>query len=319
MSFTSSSIPQISLDKILLPKQNNILAEVVASKIKRDATEKLEPYDCRLYDQDDVSYRIQCEEKAPNLMVVSMKFPVYAKIKDVGAEEAFKRIYGSLATTPQEGFDLALQVDLESKDIVEEKAKDDLIQKIASFKLNVLGGLFDYFLTPVLKGLKAPAPFSFDLRPDTTIYFCPKNDRCVIVYQMNFSERVDKAIARVFMQEFKESQRSVQGSPPVMWGPTAPQEVVDNFKNANLNNNLGFISFAVLKSHLEKDKKDKAIPVMASFRTYMQYHIKCSKSYFHSRMRARVMSLLTVLNRAKVEQEGVAKKTMSGKTFTRKA
>lgn len=39
------------------------------------------------------------------------------------------------------------------------------------------------------------------------------------------------------------------------------------------------------------------------FRDYLHYHIKCSKAYMHSRMRARVAEFLKVLNRARVEKE----------------
>jgi len=84
--------------------------------------------------------------------------------------------------------------------------------------------------------------------------------------------------------------------------------------------NLGFFSLAILKDHVTKDEvQSKVVEALQSFRTYLQYHIKCSKSYFHSRMRAKAKDLLKVLNRAKQpdpEATGT-KKTISGKTFTR--
>ena len=46
------------------------------------------------------------------------------------------------------------------------------------------------------------------------------------------------------------------------------------------------------------------------FRDYFHYHIKASKAYMHSRLRARVDSFLKVLNRAKPEKpEDREKKT----------
>lgn len=51
--------------------------------------------------------------------------------------------------------------------------------------------------------------------------------------------------------------------------------------------------------HLELKNKDKTIDLIHTFRDYLHYHIKCSKAYLHSRMRARTVSLLKVLNRAK--------------------
>jgi len=77
------------------------------------------------------------------------------------------------------------------------------------------------------------------------------------------------------------------------------------------------MTFAILKSHLEKNKQEAVIAVLQTFRTYLQYHIKCSKSYFHSRMRKRVVELLKVLNRAKVPDMKKEKKTAGGKTFKR--
>jgi actin related protein 2/3 complex subunit 2 len=60
---------------------------------------------------------------------------------------------------------------------------------------------------------------------------------------------------------------------------------------------------------------------MQMFRNYLAYHIKCSKAYFHSRMRARVVSLIKILNRAKVEidESKREKKTAQGKTFIRQS
>jgi len=54
------------------------------------------------------------------------------------------------------------------------------------------------------------------------------------------------------------------------------------------------MSFAILKSHLEKGKQDVVIAVLQTFRTYLQYHIKMAKSHFHSKMRKRVVELIKV-------------------------
>ena len=55
-------------------------------------------------------------------------------------------------------------------------------------------------------------------------------------------------------------------------------------------------------------------------RNYIQYHIKCSNSFFHQRMRARVVELLKVVNRARPEElNPKAMKTATGRTFVRDA
>lgn len=41
------------------------------------------------------------------------------------------------------------------------------------------------------------------------------------------------------------------------------------------------------KRHVQGERKDKALSLLTSFRSYLHYHLKCSKAYMHSRMRAR--------------------------------
>jgi actin related protein 2/3 complex subunit 2 len=56
------------------------------------------------------------------------------------------------------------------------------------------------------------------------------------------------------------------------------------------------------------------------FRDYLHFHIKASKGYMHSRMRASVVQWLKVLKQAVPEHPGgeKEKKTASGRTFVRK-
>ena len=91
-------------------------------------------------------------------------------------------------------------------------------------------------------------------------------------------------------------------------------------------------------------QRQATIQLIQFFRDYLHYHIKCSKAYMHSRMRAKVESWLKVrvdrvkwiiasvlththtlfgdqvLNRAKPESDdkNKEKKLASGKTFVRK-
>jgi len=121
------------------------------------------------------------------------------------------------------------------------------------------------------------------------------------------------------MQEFVDCRRSLGAAPPCTWSADPPMEM-KHFGITTNQGNLGYLTFAVLKSHLANNRKEQIVAVLASFRNYLQYHLKCSKSYFHSRMRAKSRDLLLVLNRAKVSQEGDKQmKTIAGKTFTRKA
>jgi len=250
-----------------------------------------------------------------------MSLPCYKEIESVGGKEAFEKKYGNLVTPATSPYDVALKVNLdELKDV---KAKEALVTSISQLKHTVLGGVFQYFFDQLNAG-KKPSHFSFKLRADTTVFFVPTNDRVTILFTVDFKEKVDRAVARVFMQEFAEARaksRELGATPPVSFGVQPPLELnVFGIKDP-IPGILGFVSFSVMKTHLDKPEKvAKVVSVLQGFRNFMQYHIKCSKAHFHSRMRARAASLLGTLNRAKheVDPKTLQARTMSGKTFVRK-
>jgi actin related protein 2/3 complex subunit 2 len=299
---------------ILLEPGNRILQETVGAQINWDPEEKREPIDVRLCDFDDVSYRVIIDKDSKSLMRVSMNLPCYKTIEQYGGKEAVETHYQGLAVAAAEGYDVTLEVNLDDC-----KDKDGTIKRIGMMKSRVVGGVFDHFLSNLLKGGAPAAPFRFALRKDTEVFFFPGADRVIMVFALDFHERVDKAVARVFMQEFVDCRRSLGAAPPCTWGVDPPSEM-KHFNITQNSGNLGFVSFAVLKSHLANNRKDQIVAVLQSFRNFVQYHIKCSKSFFHSRMRARVKELLLILNRAKVitEEDKKNMKTMTGKTFARK-
>lgn len=302
---------------ILLEPGNRILGETVSANILAEG--KVEPCDVRLCDFDDVTYHVQVTPEDRSSMKVSMNLPCYHAIQAKGGEAALKDVFGSLVGQTETGFDVTVDIPLGQGDDAEKAA---LIKKVSLIKSTVVGGVFKYFFDGLTKG-ETLEPFKFDLRGDTSVYFFPGKDRVVVVFGLDFSEAVDKVIAKVFMQEFQDAKRRIGRAPPIVWGVNPPKEL-SHFDITGPTGNLGFISFAVLPSHLSGTKQPQVINVMQSFRNYIQYHIKCSKSFFHSRMRARVRELIKVLNRAKFTNDELGDladksvKTASGKTFVRK-
>jgi actin related protein 2/3 complex subunit 2 len=246
-------------------------------------------------------------------MRVSFSAPWWSQIKESGGQQALEKHYKDMITDAEQGYDVTLLLNLDNPN----SKPEDLVQKISNLKSNLLGGIFDFYLTPVLQGGK-PSSFRFKLRSDTEIFFLPGNERVTVIFSLDFKEKVDRAVAKVFLQEFVDAKRGLSGAPPVQWSSNPPAELKEFGISEPVPGLLGFCTFPILKSHVDKDKKEKAIAVLQSFRTYIQYHIKCSKSYFHQRMRLRVKELLLVLNRAKQEPlQEAQKKTITGRTFTR--
>lgn len=81
------------------------------------------------------------------------------------------------------------------------------------------------------------------------------------------------------------------------------------FKFAQFGN---FLFFTVLfPRHTNRTTRDNTINLIHIFRDYLHYHIKCSKAYIHSRMRAKTSDFLKVLNRARPEPKNIEKKTIT--------
>jgi len=306
---------------ILLEIGNRILAETVQDALTPPEHDEEKKKGKRppvsLCDFDQVSYQVQNDGDHVSIL---MSLPTFDEIKDKGALDAMNTFYGPAVCEATDGFSVALKYN-----IAETKNKQEVVDKVKIFKSVVTGGVFKYFYSNLAAGTKVEH-FKFDLRSDTSIYFVPddKGERTTTIYALDFNERVDKVVAKVFMQEFVDARRTLGFAPPVSWSAQPPAELQKWGITENKGGTLGYISFSILKTHVTSPQKiDQIVAVLQNFRSYIQYHIKCSKSYFHSRMRVRVVNLLKVLNRARVEDpekdKSKGKKTISGKTFRRAA
>jgi len=316
---------------ILLDVGNRILADTVSGAIKppvvseNDDDDKKapsskptrDPVDVRLCDFDDVSYHVALPKDDPTL-TVSINVPCWREISSFSAKDAVDKIYGSMVTKAEDGYDASLSFNVDNLPGKEA----DVVKKIELFKSNIIGSVFEKYFTALLAGKSLTENFKFTLRSDTIIYFVPRPDKIQVVYEIDFVDKVDLAVARVFMQEFLSVKKTAAfaAAPPCTFSQNPPTELKE-FGITTSTKKLGYIAFAVMISHLQSNRLPKVVNTMALFRNYIAYHLKCSKAYFHSRMRARVQELIKLLNRAKVEMDDSKreKKTAQGKTFIRQS
>lgn len=309
---------------ILLPTGHRVLYETINDFLK-PSTDLLDdgeakptraPVDVKLCDFDDVTYRIVIDQSNLDVIQISMNMPCYAAIKDQGAEKALDQAFPNARQPAIPGYDVTLHFSIEQSST--QSFESELAKRVSSLKSLALGGVYQRYFQGILTSQSINQSFDFQLRDDTHVYLVPKSDRLTVVYTISFADKTDSAIARIFMQEFVEAKRRIGQAPPCTFSSHPPLELKEfHLSDEVIRSSLGFLSFAVLKNHLEGDRAVKVTDLLASFRTYLHYHITCSKSYFHARMRARVDSLLKILSRAKLEQQGQEKKTISGKTFVR--
>lgn len=294
---------------IFLDAGHPIIEETLVNKLDPEA--KKEPVDISLSDFDDTQYRIFVSPDAKNVLQLSISMRALAELKAAGTQAMLDKDYaGMVQDTPEEGFDLTLSVDVDSLP----GPKEEIVKKLTELKRNCMSAPFDLAFEGLCSGTMA-SPCMIPYRSRESLYIVPNADRVVVVYSVDFVDETDRAIANVFLQEFAEAQRHVSGAPPVSFSKDPPREVEGMGGEEDV---IGYVSFAVFKSHVEKlENRAKVSTLLQSFRSYLLYHIKASKSYLHTRMRVRVEDLLKVLNRARPSDEKKTKKTFGGKAFKR--
>ncbi|CAL5346619.1 actin-related protein 2/3 complex subunit 2A [Camellia sinensis] len=311
---------------ILLQSHSRYLLQILSNRVQN--LEKGVELDCHWVEFDDVRYHIQASMKNPHILLLSVSLPtppletVFVGGLPTGAIEAMKAAYGlvvQILDPPRDGFNLTVKLNL-SKLPPDEEYRNTLLVKIASVREVVMGAP----LRVVLKRLtsRAVAQDTDQLvalvhRPMESFFLAPLAEKVTVVFPMRFKDSTDTVLATSFLQEFVEARRTagLSNAPPCSWSPSPPLELKDAPAEA-LSTNAGFVSFVIFPRHVEGKKLDKTVWNLSTFHAYVNYHVKCSEGFMHTRMRRRVESLIQALDRAKPDTEK-SKKTGQNRSFKR--
>jgi actin related protein 2/3 complex subunit 2 len=161
---------------------------------------------------------------------------------------------------------------------------------------------------------------------------------CTVVFPMHVSSSLSNnedevVIARAFLAHFAEASRNsakLSAAPFVSYhkpGQKPPLELTtsvdattrdgDEVDEMDLNANGGYVSFVIFPRHVKtKESLERAVWMLASFPNFIKSHLKCSKGYWHEKMRGNAEELLETLKRAQKEPKMSAKKKLiSGRTY----
>jgi actin related protein 2/3 complex subunit 2 len=231
----------------------------------------------------------------------------------MGSDEIIARLFPGMETNADAGYNIALEFNCDSLENPEV-----FLANISDLRRHISAGPLDRAFTALVDSKAAPPTVAVPFRKTETMWVAPQAGKVSVIFLIDFTDATDKAVARVFLQEFVEAQRTVRTAPPVSFSREPPGEISKSFTPSfKADDFAGFISFSLELRHIQGVKKENAITMLTGFRNYLQYHIKCSKTYLHMRMRKRVATWLQVLNRAVPEVE-TEKKLASGKTFVKK-
>ena len=325
-----------------------IIEETLRNKF--ETLDTPEPCDIRLCDFDGTRYRIFADEEQPTLLYLSVWLRCYSDVYAAGAADMIASVYAGLFTSEaEENFDLTLCIDLANLP----GEMEEIVAKCANLKRNLMAAPFERAFT-CLAEKSSCDPCVLNFRERESIFIIPQgSDRVVVVFSVHFDSKDEQAVARVFLQEFAEARSRVKNGPPATYRNEPPRELegldvpdcslgflsigksgvfacrkmvgkqlvrmlTSTYHVFALPPSPGAFDTVIFQSHVKNlESLTNAASQLQSFRTYLHYHIKASKSYLHTRMRSRVSSLLDVLKQAKPAAEK-QKRTAGGKTFRRK-
>jgi len=323
---------------ILLENVNVVLREELLQQLRAG---KPSPVDLKCADFDGVEYYLVNQGPEFSTFYLLLRAHATSTLMQNGGDRALSQVYGSQysSLTPQKIQQLFPDIYARPPSPDREKLINDLqtyqilitfpmvgvqqadFEKFADKYALVKNHLFS---APIIERMNAalqkqtvPGIVDIQLRSQTERMWVQQNDtdRLTVTFSINFTDPDDVVFGSVFLKAFTQN---VPNAPTVTFNPpNVPLELrgVSNLPIPLAGRPpVSYVTLAVYGRHWSAGKVQESAFTIITFRNYLHYHIKCCKSYLHTRMRAKVHYLLQLLNRARHDAPK-EKKTATGKTF----
>jgi len=216
-------------------------------------------------------------------------------------DTVYKNTLAKRSPVPLEGTDVTLDVninDLCNNDPEYKKTIDE----ISLLKRNCFAAVFQTHFQ-AHRNKKSRTSTMIPFRQEETMYIGAKSDHVTVIFSTIFKDPDDQVLAKIFLEAFQDAKtggRAGHNPPQVIFSPKPPLEIT-KLPNCLTGPNVYYLTFVLQPNHIQKE--ENTINLLHTFRTYLHYHIKCSKAYMHQRMRAKTNYFLQSLNRAKPEKD----------------
>lgn len=297
---------------IILEYNNRILHDLIKERIDN---EKPPFVDVLFSDFDGVKFHVWCVEGNHHILNISLQWDVVPHLLKNGSTLALKNAYGPyLQKQAEDGYDVTLLVDIST---IQGPKKNRLPFHLSMLKRNTFAGPFQKHFNAAGKKAKVPK-LEVKYRADESMWLVNDADRVSVIFNLRFHDADDQILGKVFVDQFVSTRGGMNAAPSLSFSLLEPPREVEGLPGVRAEQDQGWLTFVLHPRHTNQKNRGATINNIQQFRTYLHYHIKCSKAYMHTRMRERVRSLLQVLNRAKVEPLVKVKRTAKGKVFKRK-
>ena len=270
----------------------------------------------------------------------------FNKIYEYAGKEFLEAEYKEFECKPNcklsdQSFDLAIKVDLEKfkkayeqkskKMSEEEKEKFDedrkeiraeldkfaktTAEKLSTFRVKIYSYALEKMLKDVKDNKKTVKPLDFHLNEKNIVHMVPLKDNVMLVYGVDFQQKTDQSLARVFLQELKEAKNHVKncinGNVYVELDET-PKNIMQVDNPKNYSNGLVVFNLFVNKF----DTMKKFLNYFITFREYVQFHIHSIKTFLHIRMNRKGKELMGKLEGCRIIPEAYIKHLESVQFYT---
>jgi len=281
--------------------QNEIVRVCFEQRLKevnvaKTSKKKLQWVERNFTEFDGTRFKISSTPKAkgtPFLLNLSVAVPYFKDLEKFDVLSYLEKIYGKdLQKEPEMNFDFTIQTDLSE---VDEKEWDVKLGQLASAKRNAFASACEKMFNDSLDN-KASEAAEISITKKDKLYLFGKKDRVLFCFALDIKS--DQVISNLFLNEMVDTRKKPDMSmcPGVNFTKKAPDEL----KEFDTGDGPYFI-FTLYHRHFKGSNMDKAIDLMCEFRTYLSYHIKCSKAHIHCRMRSKTEGWKKVMARANID------------------
>ena len=246
----------------------------------------------------------------PNCTLSGLTFDLGIKVDLEKYKKAFETKSKKMTDEEKEKFDE------ERKPIRAEldKFAKETAEKLSTFRVKI----YSYVLEKMLKSVKEKKQvksLTFHLNEKNVLHVTPLSDNVQLLYGVDFLQKTDQSLAKVFLQELKEAKNHVKNAVPVnvfMETDEVPKNIIEIDHPKKYSNGLVVFNLFVNKFDVIK----KFLNYFVTFREYIQFHIHSIKTFLHIRMNRKGKELIGKLDGCRIIPESYVKHLESVQFYT---
>jgi len=295
--------------------------EVANRMVYQDLTDKLAEklsagrigkFIANFADFDSTFFQVVCEDRKN--IIVSLQLSYWHILEESNVIGYLDDIYGKCVSVTRLGearaetdmvYNISLNIDIDELAAASEDDREHTIREVSKLRRNCFAAAFNVHFE-AHKARQNTTEVVIPFRDQETMFIKAKSDHVVVIFSTTFKDKTDQVLAKEFLQSFHDAKigsRAGLNPPNVILSKDPPKEIATHDK-ALTGDHVYYLTFVLQNAHVEQDKKaSNTIDLIHTFRTYLHYHIKCSKAYIHARMRKKTAEFEQILNRAKPEKK----------------